>query len=88
MNEQKIEEDKLVENPEEMKDIANDIFLVMSNDPDPRFQNSKFLGFLKNLRTGRVEIRDNKVLVNENIPENMIEGIDLISRYNETRTLL
>ena len=29
---------------------------VMMNDPDPRFQNSQFLGFLKRIQKGDVVI--------------------------------
>jgi len=47
-----------------IKDSANYMVDVMQNDPDPRFQNSKLLHFLKKLHTGDYEIKDNQLIKN------------------------
>lgn len=35
---------------------------MMSKDKDPRFRNSKFLDFLKRVKTGEYELKDNKLI--------------------------
>ena len=37
---------------------------VMANDPDPKFQNSQFLQFLKKIKSGEVTIKNNQMYVN------------------------
>lgn len=49
---------------EEQKNIMNSsesMLEVMMNDPDPRFQNSQFLGFLKRIQKGDVVIEGKEI---------------------------
>jgi len=48
-----------------IKDAASDMVRVMMADPDPKFQNSKFLQFLKKLETGEYKIQGNELIKGE-----------------------
>ena len=56
------------EEGEIVKESANHMINVMQSDPDPRFQNSRLLHFLKKLETGEYEIKENQLIEN-NGPE-------------------
>lgn len=45
---------------------------VMMNDPDPRFQNSEFLQFLKKVKTGELIIEGKELRAGK--PEELMEG--------------
>ena len=52
-------QDAKISKEEEQKNILNSsqsMLEVMMNDPDPRFQNSQFLHFLKRIQKGEVVI--------------------------------
>ena len=53
-------QDAKISKEEEQKNILNSsqsMLEVMMNDPDPRFQNSQFLHFLKRIQKGEVVIQ-------------------------------
>jgi hypothetical protein len=70
---EKIKEDEKIENKEieEMEDDekhyqANDELIhMMETDPDPKFQKSEFLEFLKNIQSRKYEIKNNILIVNK-----------------------
>lgn len=52
--------------PQEDHHAANsELIELMMSDPDPRFQQSEFLSFLKKVQTGEYEIRDNQLIEHE-----------------------
>jgi peroxin-5 len=54
-----------VNEQEVIKDAANDMLQVMQADPDPKFQQSKFLDFLKKIESGAFKIENNQLIKNE-----------------------
>ena len=48
----------------ELQKAATDMIGTMMNDPDPRFQNSKFLAFLDKLKTVELKIEGNNLIYN------------------------
>ena len=42
---------------------TGELINMMMNDPDPKFQNSKFLDFLKRVKTGEVELKEDNTMV-------------------------
>ena len=53
-------------NEEEQNYQANDELIeMMETDPDPKFQKSEFLDFLKNIQSRKYEIKDNILTVNK-----------------------
>eukprot|EP01017_Pseudomicrothorax_dubius_P007983 TRINITY_DN12582_c0_g1_i1.p1 TRINITY_DN12582_c0_g1~~TRINITY_DN12582_c0_g1_i1.p1 ORF type:complete len:661 (-),score=173.37 TRINITY_DN12582_c0_g1_i1:114-2096(-) len=54
---------------ETIRQAAGDMMEVMLNDPDPKFQNSKFLQFLGKLNTGEYKIQENELIVSEAAPK-------------------
>lgn len=69
------EKAKLAEE-EQGKEAVNGMMQVMMMDPDPKFQNSKFLSFLKKINTGEYEIKEGELV--EHPEKAMAEGL-----YNE-----
>lgn len=68
------QEQKPVDEEQVVKDAATDMIAVMQADQDPKFQNSKFLQFLKKLESGEYKIENNQLLkknpeVNEEVFE-------------------
>lgn len=55
------EKAKLAEE-EHGKEAVNEMMQVMMMDPDPKFQNSKFLSFLKKINTGEYEIKEGELV--------------------------
>jgi len=45
----------------------NELIDLMEDDPNPKFRESKFLEFLKNIKSKKYKIKDNKLIVNPNI---------------------
>jgi peroxin-5 len=45
-----------------VKEAASDMMQMMANDPDPKFQNSKFLSFLKKINDGNLTIVNKQLL--------------------------
>ena len=57
-------EEATISKEEEQKNIMNSsesMLEVMMNDPDPRFQNSQFLHFLKRINKGEVVIEGKEI---------------------------
>lgn len=57
-----MEQKESVENQEDHQAANSELIELMMNDPDPRFQQSEFLTFLKKVQSGQYEIRDNQVI--------------------------
>jgi peroxin-5 len=45
------------------QEATGGLISLMMNDPDPKFQNSKFLDFLKKVNTGEFEVREDNTLI-------------------------
>lgn len=55
---------------------------VMANDPDPKFQNSQFLQFLRKIKTGEHKIENNKLITNPEVQNNALENAFLTAQQN------
>lgn len=56
------EQKQSIDEQASIKQAASDMISVMMNDPDPKFQNSRFLNFLNKLNTGDYRIEDNQLI--------------------------
>jgi len=66
-----------------IKQSAIEMIDVMKNDPEERFQNSKFLQFLMKLDTGELKIENNQLIVNQTQEAKTLDEI-----FNQTEQKL
>lgn len=70
----------------EYMDSTQDLINLMRMDPDPKFRESEFLGFLEKVRSGEYVIKDNVLSVNPNV-NTEAQKTDLekeFAKYNES----
>ena len=65
-----------------LEDTSKADFLIdtMMNDPDPKFQESEFLAFVKKMRSGEYEITDNVLTIH---PEKKVEFDNVFNKHME-----
>ena len=68
--------DQVLQEQAENLQATSGLISIMMNDPEPKFQNSKFLEFLKRVECGQYEItHDNQLLVHpEKAPAELAAG--------------
>lgn len=57
-----------------IKEVSGNMIELMSQDPDPKFQNSQFLQFLAKLKSGEYAIKDKQLIVNPEIQTQNLEN--------------
>ena len=65
MNEAFEDSQRKVQEQEVVSKATGDMIEVMNNDPDPKFKNSKFLSFLREIDRGDIKVEGNELVFSE-----------------------